>query len=65
MSKQVYPKLFTRDLCCKCNLDGDCFCQAHNQRECNNCGMGQCMRYNDRLREATQRGRNLEEDGND
>ncbi len=51
---------FTKPLCAKCNLDGDCCCQK-SQDDCYACGMGATLDYNDRLNEAHQRGRNLED----
>ena len=40
---------FTKDLCKKCTLNGDCCCQNKSQSDVNTCGMDEVLGYNGKL----------------
>jgi len=44
-----------KELCDKCNLDGECCCQE-TQKQVNSCGMEQVLGYNKLYNEALKNG---------
>ena len=37
---------FTKPLCTKCTIDGDCCCQRESQTKVNGCGMEEVLGFN-------------------
>ena len=46
--------MYAKNLCKKCNLNGDCWCQNKSQKDVNNCGMEQVIAYNRKINTTGQ-----------
>lgn len=42
---------YRKKLCEECILDGKCVCQQDSMEQVANCGMGEVLAYNERLRD--------------
>ena len=54
MSEKKHVKIFSKNLCKTCNLDGDCYCQHKSQKCTNDCGMDEVIEQNRKLRSRSQ-----------